>query len=255
MIYRTFILLLMLLPAMAPRADDGVAQIKRWHEPFVTLLDVDFVDTGFQARWEYFHCGCGDILVRLEQTAPDGVMTGELLLIDGQVIAARGLVSMSPDLEPMLQPPSIMLHLAFALLEKGAPKGPGFVTDRQPLQAESLRENLDLNSGMVTGKFEAPWNIEGEVWASGPGQRRFEMRFEFANPLEGAPDNKGRFRFTGGQDYRRDDFPFPGSLSMEGWRIQWISKGEEIASDAPAGLTLDALREEAFALSNPVADS
>jgi len=242
------------VPVMAQAGDD-IPATKRWHEPFVTLLDVDFIDTGFQARWEYFHCGCGDILVRLEQTAPDGVMTGELLLIEGQVIAARGMVSLSADLEPMLQPPSIMLQLAFALLEQGAPRGPAMVTGRQSLQAGSPTETLSLNSGLVTGTFAAPWNIEGEVWASAPGQRRFEMRFEFANPLEGAPDNKGRFRFSGGQDYRRDDFPFPGSFSLDGWKIQWISKGELTAGDAPEGLTLDTLREQAKAHSNPVASN
>jgi hypothetical protein len=253
MTLRALFLLLLLLPAGAPQADDGIPKTKRWHEPFVTLLDVDFVNTGFQARWEYFHCGCGDILVRMEQTAPDGVLTGEMLLIDGQVIAARGMVSLSPDLEPMLQPPSIMLHLAFALLEKGAPRGPARVTERQTLDAGSMQETLNLNSGMVTGTFKAPWRVEGEVWPSGDGQRRFEMQFEFANPLEGEPDNRTSFRFTGGQDYRRDDFPFPGSLSLEGWKVQWISKGEVVASDAPEGLTLEALREEALALSAPAA--
>lgn len=258
MMLRILTLLLIALPLTAliddAGADDGIPKTKRWHEPFVTLLDVDFADTGFQARWEYFHCGCGDILVRLEQSAPDGVITGEILLVDGQVIAARGMVSMSPDLEPMLQPPSIMLHLAFALLEQGAPRGPASVTERQPLQVES-RQALDLNSGMVTGTFAAPWSIDGEVWASGPGQRRFDMRFEFANPLDGAPDNTNMFRFSGGQDYQRDDFPLPDSLPMEGWKVQWISRGETTSSDAPEGLTLGALREEALALSDPVADS
>ena len=57
------------------------AGTKRWHESLVTILDADFTGTGFQARWEYFNCGCGDVLIRLEQSAPDGVQTGELLLM------------------------------------------------------------------------------------------------------------------------------------------------------------------------------
>jgi hypothetical protein len=79
------------------------------------------------------------------------------------------------------------------------------------------------------------------------------MRFEFANPLEGAPDNRTSFSFSGGQDYRRDDFPLPGATSMEGWKVQWISKGETSSSEAPEGLTLEALRKEALALSTPQA--
>lgn len=255
MLLRKLTLVVLLLPFVVAQADDGIPKTKRWHEPYVTLLDVDFVDTGFQSRWEYFHCGCGDILVRLEQTAPDGVETGEMLLIDGQVIAARGMVSLEPDLERMLQPPSIMLQLAFALLEKGAPKGPAAVRERQSLQVESLSEDMNLNSGMVTGVFAAPWDIDGEVWMSGPGQRRFEMRFGFALSPDDPSAGRGRFRFSGGQDYRRDDFPFPASLPLEGWKIQWISKGETTASEAPEGLTLESLRKEALAVSMPPEES
>lgn len=247
--YRLSSLLLLLLP-LAGFAD-AIPETKRWHEPYTTLLDVNFVDTGFQARWEYFHCGCGDILVRLEQSAPDGVLTGEMLLIDGQVLAARGAVSLAPDLEPMLQPPSIMLHLAFALLEQAAPRGPGAVGERRSVDAGSLLSDLKLNSGLATGTFPAPWEVTGEVWASGEGQRRFELRFEFTNPDSLEPDGKTVFTFSGGQDYRNDDFPFPDALPLDGWKVQWISRGEEVAADPPEGLTLGKLREEALSYSHP----
>lgn len=223
----------------------------RWHEPYVTLLDVNFADTGFQARWEYFHCGCGDILVRLEQSAPDGVLTGEILLVDGQALAARGMVSLSPDLEPMLQPPSIMMHLAFTLLESAVPKGPASVAKRMSIEAESLFKDLELNSGMATGTFRAPWNVKGEVWPTGEGQRRFEMRFEFSNPTVEDAYATTVFTFSGGQDYRQDSFPLAAETSLEGWKVQWISKGETTAGDPPEGLTLAGMRDEAFALSNP----
>lgn len=230
---------------------ETIPDTKRWHEPYVTLMDVNFGADGFQARWEYFHCGCGDILVRVEQTAPEGVLTGEILLIDGQALAARGAVSLSPDLEPMLQPPSIMMHLAFTLLETAVPKGPASVTKRQALEARSMFTDLETNSGMATGKFGAPWEVTGEVWPSGDGQRRFELRFEFTNPTPDDAYAKTTFIFSGGQDYRRDDFPVAGATPLDGWKLQWISKGEVQASDAPAGLTVDDVREEALALSNP----
>jgi len=232
-------------------AADEIPPTQRWHEPYVTLLDVNFADTGFQARWEYFHCGCGDILVRLEQTAPDGVLTGEMLLVDGQVLAARGPVSLSPDLEPMLQAPSVMMNLAFNLLEYAAPKGPAAIDERQAISAESLLKDLDLNSGMATGTFKAPWTVTGEAWPSGEGQRRFELRFEFSNPTPENPAATTVFTFSGGQDYRRDDFPLTASTPLEGWKVQWISKGEMTAGDAPEGQTLGALREEAEALGRP----
>ncbi len=226
-------------------ATTPLAATRRWHEPYVTLLDVNFADTGFQARWEYFHCGCGDILVRLEQTAPDGVVTGEILLVAGQALAARGMVSLSEDLEPMLQPPSIMMHLAFTLMEYGVPEGPASVTERRDVLAGSETIDLELNSGMATGTFKAPWKVTGEAWPAGEGQRRFELRFEFANPMLGDPDARTVFTFSGGQDYRRDDFPLAGETPLAGWKLQWISKGQSVAGDPPDGLTLDDVRTEA----------
>ncbi|MEE4173609.1 MAG: hypothetical protein V2I57_05100 [Xanthomonadales bacterium] len=228
--------------AMAEDAEPDIPRTDRWHEPHVTLLDVDFIHTGFQARWEYFHCACGDILVRLEQSAPDGVVTGELLLVGGQALAARGLVSLTPDLEPMLQPPSVMMHLAFTLLEYTAPKGPGSVTERTNLTAGHGSRDLEIDSGLATGTFRAPWTVTGEAWPSGEGQRRFELRFEFANPTPEDPDGTSAFRFSGGQDYRRDDFPLAPETPLEGWKLQWVSDGEVQAREAPSGLTLEGLR-------------
>lgn len=236
--------------AAADTADDDgeIALTTRWHEPYVTLLDVNFADTGFQARWEYFHCGCGDILVRLEQTAPDGVLTGELLLIGGHALAARGMVSLSPDLEPMLEAPSVMMQLAFTLLEITMPKGPGWLTERQGLATASRETDLEVESALATGSFAAPWQVTGEAWPSGHGQRRFDLTFEFANPSPEAAGGRTAFTFTGGQDYRRDDFPLAAETPMEGWKVQWITKGETVTRDAKAGVTLQDLRDEAEAL-------
>lgn len=228
--------------------DGGIAPTTRWHEPYVTLLDVNFADTGFQARWEYFHCGCGDILVRLEQTAPDGVLTGELLLVGGRALAARGMVSLSPDLEPMLEAPSVMMQLAFTLLEITMPKGPAWLAERQGLATASRETDLEVESALATGSFAAPWQVTGEAWPSGQGQRRFDLTFEFANPAPEAAGGRTAFTFTGGQDYRRDDFPLAAETPMEGWKVQWISKGETVAREAEAGVTLQDLREEAEAL-------
>ncbi len=228
--------------AEAQDAEPDIPRTDRWHEPHVTLLDVDFTHTGFQARWEYFHCACGDILVRLEQSAPDGVVTGELLLVGGQALAARGMVSLTPDLEPMLQAPSVMMHLAFTLLEYTAPKGPGSVTERTNLTAGHGSQDLEIDSGLATGTFKAPWTVTGEAWPSGEGQRRFELRFEFANPTPEDPNGTSAFSFSGGQDYRRDDFPLAPETPLEGWRLQWVSDGEMQAREAPAGLTLEGLR-------------
>jgi hypothetical protein len=230
-----------------PARAETIEPTTRWHEPYVTLLDVNFVNTGFQARWEYFHCGCGDILVRLEQTAPDGVLTGEMLLIGGRALAARGMVSLSSDLEPMLQAPSVMMQLAFTLLEITMPKGPAWLVERQGLATASRDNDLEIDSTLATGSFAAPWQVTGEAWPSGDGQRRFDLTFEFANPSPEAAGGRTTFTFTGGQDYRRDDFPLAPETPMAGWKLQWISRGETSPAEVEDGLTLQDLRDQAEA--------
>ena len=68
-----FVFALLAQGAMAQSIPPGT----QWHEAGVTLLDVEFGD-GFHARWEYFQCDCGDVLVRMEQSAPDGETHHEL---------------------------------------------------------------------------------------------------------------------------------------------------------------------------------
>jgi hypothetical protein len=236
---------IMLWPAGSLAIDEGTG----WHQPYVTLLDVDFPQTGFHARWEYFHCECGDILVRLEQSAPDGVLTGELLLIDGQVLLARGMVSQVPDLEPMMQAPTLMLQTTFGLLQRAIPKGPAAVEISSEIEFEEKDQPLSINTGMAFGEFGIPWSVTGKAWRAGPSRRQFDLAFEFSNPLPDDPDNSDQIQFSGAQDYGTDSFPLHEDTPLEGWTVQWMSKGETEATAPEDGLTLSELRTQAKELS------
>lgn len=236
-------------PAMAQEPE--IAPGTGWHEPQVTLLDVDFANSGFHARWEYFHCTCGDIMVRVEQSAPDGVLTGEMVLIDGQVLAARGMVAQAGDLELMLQAPTLMLQLAFGLLQRAIPGGPADVPIDQDIDVTENDIDVELNTGMANGRFAAPWRIQGRAWRGGPAKRRFRLNFEFALP--DAPGQTSSIDFVGGQDYGGEAYPLHDATPLDGWRIQWLSKGETEPTDAPEELTLGDLRQQALELSQPSA--
>lgn len=237
--------LLATAPAMG--ADD-ITRETRWHEPVANILDVDFGDgSGFHARWSYFHCDCGDVLIRFEQGAPEGVTTGEMLLIDGQVLAARGGVAEVDDLETMLQAPLLMLHLSFGLLERAMPAGPSVVGERRKkFEAADSLNAYRLESARYTGTFEAPWKATGEAWSGAEGRRRFEMDFTFTLRDAQGGEDESTISFSGGQDYREGAFPLHESTSLEGWKIQWISHHESVAHAAESGLTLAGLREQAL---------
>jgi len=238
-------------PAMANDMEEEIAPGTGWHEAGVTLLDVDFDHTGFHSRWEYFRCDCGDISVRLEQTAPDGVITGEMVLVGGKALIARGMVTQAGDLEMMAQAPILMVQLAFGLLQRGIPGGPTDFAVDMDIDVEEEAVDVELNSGLATGRFGAPWVLKGRAWRSGPSKRSFKMDFIFTSPMEGRENDKAKIAFTGAQQFDKDVFPLHEDTPLDGWSIQWIANGEITAKPAPEDMTLGSLREQVKALEQP----
>ncbi len=226
----------------------AIAQVEKgtlWRDSVVTELDADFGGTGFHARWVYHRCHCGDLLVRVEQVAPDGILTGELLMIDGQVLLSRGFKQQGADIEPLIQAPSLMLQLVYELLNSVEPKGPFVVGKKQAWDKTEKKLDFRLNTGLATGAFAAPWEVKGSGWKTKSGNRRFELFFQFTNPVPGKPDETDSITFSGDLDFRKQGFPYPESTTLEGWRIQWISLNDRESESVPEGLTLKELRQQA----------
>ena len=226
------------------------AQVEKgtlWRDAVITKLDVDFGDTGFHARWVFNRCSCGDLLVQVEQIAPDGVLTGELLMVDGQVLLSRGFKQQGVDIEPLIQAPSLMLQLVYELLNRSEPKGPHAVGRKQVWDETEKKRDFKLNTGLATGAFAAPWGIKASGWKTESGHRRFELFFQFSNPMPGNPEETDSITFSGDLDFHKQEFPYPESTSLEGWRVQWISLNDLESEPAAEGLTLKSLREQAKA--------
>ena len=236
-----FVLLLTGLQTATAQVEKGTL----WRDAVITELDVDFGGTGFHARWIFHHCHCGDLLVQVEQVAPDGVLTGELLMVDGQVLLSRGFKQQGEDIEPLIQAPSLMLQLVYELLNRSQPKGPNAVGDKQQWDETEKKQDFKLDNGLATGAFAAPWGIKGSGWKAESGHRRFELLFQFTNPMAGNTEETDSITFSGDLDFHKQDFPYSGSTSLEGWRVQWISLNERESEPAAEGLTLKELRQKA----------
>lgn len=224
------------------------AQVEKgtlWRDAVVTELDVDFGGTGFHARWRFHRCHCGDLQVKVEQIAPDGMLTGELLMVDGQVLLTRGFEQQGDDIEPLIQAPSLMLQLVFELLSRSQPDGPHAVNEKLFWDIEEEKRDFKLNTGLASGAFAAPWSVKGSAWKTQAGHRRFEFLFTFVNPQPGNPDETDSITFSGDFDFRKQGFPYPASTNLEGWRMQWLSLGERESKQTPDDLTLEQLRQQA----------
>ena len=223
------------------------AQIEKdthWRDAVVTKLDVDF-GSGFHARWQFHRCDCGDLQVMVEQVAPDDTLTGELLMVDGQALLARGFEQQGADIEPLIQAPSLMLQLAIAMLNRSEPDGPAAVTGKQRFNVNEKHKHLNLDTGLATGNFAAPWSIKGEGWKVDPHHIRFEMEMDFTVSPPGEKRESGKIAFSGDLDFNPQDFPYTDATDLEGWRVQWISLDESSSVTAEKGTTLKSLRDKA----------
>jgi len=215
-----------------------------WRDAVVTELDVDFGGTGFHARWRFHRCECGDLQVQVEQITPDDIQSGELLMVGGQLLLARGFQQQYVDIEPLMQAPSLMLQLAYSLLDRSQPGGPYAVGNKQLWdEAEEIRD-FKLDTGLATGTFAAPWGVKGSGWKTDSGHRRFELLFRFSNPIPGNPEQTGSFGLSGDLDFSQQLFPYPGSTNLEGWKVQWLSLDERESKPAGKDITLDELRRQ-----------
>lgn len=224
----------------------AIAQIEKgtlWRDAVITELDVDF-GAGFHARWRFHRCDCGDLQVMVEQVAPDDMLTGELLMVDGQVLLSKGFEQQGEDIEPLIQAPSLMLQLAYSMLNRSQPKGPFAVTGKQAWNEKEKKIDFHLDTGLATGVFGAPWGVKGSGWEADPDHIRFEFVFWFTNSAPGEPTEKGSITFSGDLDFNKQAFPYSDSANLEGWRVQWISRNELKAESAENGLTLKTLRQK-----------
>jgi len=216
-----------------------------WRDAVVTELDVDFGGTGFHARWRFHHCDCGDLQVMVEQVAPDDILTGELLMVDGQVLLSKDFEGQGEDIEPLIQAPSLMLQLAYSMLNRSQPKGPHAVTRKQNWDETEKNIDFHLDTGLATGVFGAPWGVKGKGWRTDEDHIRFELLFQFSNSEPGQTDETGSITFTGDLDFGKQEFPYSESTELDGWRLQWISLNELKSVPAEKGLTLKTLRKKA----------
>jgi hypothetical protein len=236
---------LILLLTGLPSANAQIAKGTLWRDATVTQLDVDFGGTGFHARWRFHRCECGDLQVMVEQVAPDDILTGELLMVDGQVLLSKGFKQQGVDIEPLIQAPSLMLQLAYELLNKSQPKGPGAVNRKQNWDETEKKRDFHLDTGLATGAFGAPWEVKGFGWKAGDENIRFEMTFLFTSSAPGEPVETSSITFSGNLDFSKQEFPYPETTSLEGWRLQWISLNDRESEPAEEGLTLKTLRQKA----------
>jgi hypothetical protein len=213
----------------------------RWSDPSRVDLGIEFPGEGYHAQWELFRCACGDLLVHSELSAPGEVDKGETLLVQGRVVLSRGFGEDEAELGSSLDAPALMMQLALRLLERTEPAGPAGVGETVEVDLLDEINPILLESDSAIGGFHAPWSVKGVIAPAGPGQRRFDLRFEFSVGA-GSAAQQGAMRLKGLADFSVVDFPLPGSGGLDGWTLTWRDEQDPARAAAADAKTLDELR-------------
>jgi hypothetical protein len=246
----SWLVLALALPASAPGAEN-LAPGTHWAQPWFTRLDARFPGQDFHARWDFHRCDCGDAWIKAEETLPEGISRGEMLLVDGRVLLVRGFEGRGEDLRAMVDSPLLMLQLLFVLLQKTEPSGPLAVTERRELSHADAMYPLQLETGAAKGGFPAPWDVRGLAYRFDDGSHRFDLKFGFEMQLIGQTKSRSEIHLSGILDYRQRDFPLGGDLDLADWKLIALRDEEaEYFADHRAG-TLAELRALARAAGAP----
>jgi hypothetical protein len=198
---------------------EGIPRGTTWLQPYFTQLDTSFPGDAFHARWEIHRCQCADVLIRSEETYPQGIITGEQLLVGGRALLTRGFEKFTGDQRSLLDSPLLMLQLLFALVQKSVPDGPAGLEGPTEIQYSEQQHAIDLDTGMAHGRFAAPWQLNGEIHRTDDGSHRFDLQFEFQVKIDDQPSQSSAIRLTGLLDYQVRKFPVQDDLSLQGWSI------------------------------------
>jgi hypothetical protein len=231
-----------LVPAGAMTAD--VPSEAQWAQPWFTRLDARFPGQGFHARWDFHRCACGDALIKAEETLPEGISRGEMILVGGRVLLVRGFDSRGEgdELRTVIDSPMLMLQLLFVLMQKTAPEGPAALIERRELGYADALYPLQLETGGAQGGFPAPWGVSGLAYRFEDGSHRFDLEFGFNMQVIGEPASRTEIHLSGMLDYREENFPVNSDLPLEAWTV--IPLIDDDAGMYEGAATLGALREQ-----------
>jgi hypothetical protein len=239
---RTWIALAVLLCCWPAQATEDIAAGTAWTGPAHTRLDVDFPGGEFHARWDIHRCACGDVLVRAEETLPEGPSTGELLLVGGRVLLARDFPDMGAG-AALLDSPMLMLQLLLVLVQQAEPAGPA--TIEAPLEVDLAEDAkpLRLDTGTAHGGFPAPWRLRGTLQAAEPGSRRFDLEFAFASGMTRQAEPDASMRLEGSMDFGDRAFPYDGQMRLKGWTVFTLDPDDAARIEGQPAGNLAHLRE------------
>jgi hypothetical protein len=216
---------LWLAPAQSADCPEDIPRRYCEHPWFAAnRLSLDMTDERrkFSASWIFEIADNNDLRVMKKETASGKTIEGEVMIVGGQRMLARGFEVPEGNELGAVDGPVLSMQLALRLLEFALPAGPGSVRTNAPISYRSEAESLALATPSADGGFPAPWEVRGKAERVGDSAIRFDMTFEAAvRSGDGLVPYK--IPLKGVWRRERPSPRFDDAMPLEGWSVHRVS--------------------------------
>ena len=156
-----------------------------------------------------------DIQIDEENSQSGSIKKGQLLMIDGRVMASRGPIT-EPGYEiDALDAAILQLQLVTKLLGRAIPEGPGTIISSRHLDYADPHTGIQIATPSAEGMIQAPWSVVGELKKSQGDSIEYDLTLTFSSPQD---KGKRTMSFSGklfnGSDTRIND-----QMSLAAWNV------------------------------------
>ncbi len=223
----------------------GGASAKAAPSPWTQFADytltVKVPPKGETGTWTFHtYADPADVLVELDTPGPKARTKGSILLVGGQIIAAKGFaLEAGFEVDP-LDAAIVNLKILTQLLDAAVPGGPGALKHKQPVNVREAREPIIATTPSANARFNAPWNLKGQVERTEAGTVAFRLELDVPNGEK--PAERARWLFSGKASGVQKGRELDGAMSLAGWSAYSLGNAPVAKPSAHTSLRFGATR-------------
>lgn len=231
------------MPANHPPIGAGPAKAapSPWTQFADYTLTVKVPPKGDTGTWKFHtYADPADVLVELDTPGAKARTKGSILLVGGQIIAAKGFaLEAGFEVDP-LDAAIVNLKILTQLLDAAVPGGPGALTKKQAVNVREQRNPIVATTPSANAGFNAPWNLKGQVERTDAGTVAFRLELEVPNGEK--PAERARWLFTGRASGVQKGRELDGTMSLAGWTAYSLGNAPVAKPSAHTSMRFGATR-------------
>lgn len=199
-------------PAPQPKGKPG----DLWYETNRFQVTITSADKKSFEAYE-FRKNKSDLRLEVNNQVGNESDSGTLLVIEDAVLLIKDLKTESGYEIDVLDGSILSVKLAYALLVRAFPKGPGSISG--PLNASIVERKNEISVNNVSAGLEIypPWRLKGTATPGGTEYIQFDLTFTFPSPDDERV--KETIQLTGKWYKNSPELEIPAEMPIKDWQI------------------------------------